>query len=83
MISYTCWTEGRLIETSSATFLKVEDSIRTKLVAARAFSREQAVSVQEAKLDRQEQNWLSYVAGGLFAEVKKTKDRRYYVDVSK
>ena len=83
MISCTCWVEVRLIETSSATFLKVEDSIRTKLVAAQAFSREQAVSVQEANLDKQEQNWLSYVAGGLFAEVKKTKDRRYYVDVSK
>jgi hypothetical protein len=44
-----------------------------------ATSKEKAVTAQEAHLDMQELNWLSYIAGGLFARVKKTKDKRYYV----
>jgi hypothetical protein len=61
----------------------MEDSIREKLLKAKAVSREEAVTIQEADFDMQELNWLDYVAGGLFAEVKKTKDRRYYITVSK
>lgn len=48
-----------------------------------ATSKEKAVTVGEANLDRQEQNWLVYIAGGLFSKVKKTKDKRYYIAVSR
>lgn len=60
----------------------MEDGIRAKLLKAKAVSKEEAVTIQEAHLDMQEQNWLDYVAGGLFSEVKKTRDRRYYITVS-
>jgi len=38
-----------------------------------------AVTIEEAMFDLQEQGWLSYVAGGVFSKVKKTKHQRYYV----
>jgi len=41
------------------------------------------VTIQEARFDMQEQNWLAYVAGGLFADVKKTTERRYYITLTK
>jgi hypothetical protein len=53
----------------------VHARIWTKLTAAGATSIERAVTVQEAHLDMQEQNWLNYFAGGLFAMVKKTQDK--------
>ena len=59
--------------------LNMETRISEKLEAANATSLERAVTFVEAKLDREEQNWLGYVAGGLFARVKKTKDKRYYI----
>jgi len=62
----------------NAVFLKLQNEIWEKLVALEATSEERAVTVKEAKFDLQEQNWLPYVAGGLFAKVKKTKDQRYY-----
>jgi hypothetical protein len=71
------------VEVVSGTIFKMEQSIRAKLLAVKAISREEAVTIQEAQFDMQEQNWLAYVAGGLFAEVKKTPDRRYYVTVSR
>lgn len=67
------------METVSVTFFKMEQNIRAKLLAVDATSKGKAVTIQEADLDMQEQNWLDYVAGGLFASVKKTKDKRYYV----
>ena len=68
------------MEAVSGTLFAMEESIRTKLLAAGATSRERAATVQEAHLDAQEQNWLHYIAGGLFAKVKKTADgRRFYV----
>lgn len=57
----------------------IQDSIRKKLVEAGAISLPRAVIIKEARLDEQEQSWLSCIAGGLFSEVKKTKDKRYYV----
>jgi hypothetical protein len=66
------------MEVVSATFLKMEQSIRTKLLSAGATSIDKAVTIEEADLDIEEQNWLGYVAGGLFSCVKKTKSRRYY-----
>jgi hypothetical protein len=67
------------LEEVSGILFGVQQSISTKLVAAGATSREKAATVQEADLDFQERNWLTYIAGGLFAIVKKTNDERYYV----
>ena len=67
------------METVSATFLKMEQRIRAKLQSVDATSIDKAVTIKEANLNMQEQNWLDYVAGGLFAKVMKTKDRRYYI----
>jgi hypothetical protein len=57
----------------------MEERIKAKLVAAGATSMEKAVTAQEAHLDMQEQNWIHYIAGGLFARVKKTATNLYYV----
>jgi hypothetical protein len=67
------------MEVASGTLFAMKQRIFVKLLAEGATSREKAVTAHEAHLDMQEQNWLNYVAGGLFAKVKKTKDRRYYV----
>jgi hypothetical protein len=63
----------------SGTLLAIQQRISAKLLEMEATSREKAVTAQEAHLDLQELNWLSYIAGGLFARVKKTEDKRYYV----
>ena len=57
----------------------MQQQILAKLIAKDATSEEKAVTAQEANLNMQEQNWLHYIAGGLFARVKKTRDKRYYV----
>ena len=57
----------------------MQQRIIAKLLASDATSRIKAVTAPEAQLDIQEQNWLCYVAGGLNSEVKKTKDKRYYI----
>ena len=63
----------------SGTLLTVQQRVSAKLLEMGATSRENAVTAQEAHFDAQEQNWINYIAGGLFARVKKTKDKRYYV----
>ncbi len=63
---------------ASGTAFSVEERIRAKLVAAGATSSEKAVSSEEAKFDMQEQNWLHYIAGGLFSPVKKAAGNLYY-----
>ena len=63
----------------SGTLLAIQQRISTKLLEMEATSREKAVTAQDAHLDMQELNWLSYIGGGLFARVKKTEDKRYYV----
>jgi hypothetical protein len=68
-----------VMQVASGTLYATQQSIIAKLSAMGATSREKAVTPQEAHLDMQEINWLSYVAGGLFAMVKKTKDKRYYL----
>ena len=67
------------MEKTSAFFLRMEYSIKDKLRSVGATSIDKAVAIEEANLDLQELNWLSCIAGGLFATVKKTKDKRYYV----
>jgi hypothetical protein len=67
------------MEKTSTTFLKMEYSIRDKLRSVGATSKDKAVTIEEANLNMQELNWLSCIAGGMFAHVKKTKNKRYYV----
>jgi hypothetical protein len=67
------------MEACSGTIYAMQQRIIVKLLATGATSREKAATAQEAHLDMQEQNWLNYVAGGLLAKVKKTKDKQYYV----
>ena len=66
------------MEGASGTVFRMEQAIKSKLLAAGADSKERAVTIEEAHFDMQEENWLRYIAGGMFAVVKKTKDRRYY-----
>ena len=68
------------MDMGSGTLFAVQQSIIAKLITIDATSREKAVTIQEALLDKQEQNWLNYIAGGLFSKVKKTEDKRYYIE---
>lgn len=67
------------MEVASGILFSMEERIRTKLIAAGAISHEKAVSAEDADLDMQEQNWIHYIAGGMFAGVKKTAANLYYV----
>jgi hypothetical protein len=67
------------MEEVSKTISEMQQRIASKLRAAGANSEEKAITAQEANFDVPEQNWLNYIAGGLFALVKKTQDKRYYV----
>lgn len=67
------------MEKTTGILFGLEATIRTKLIEVGATSREKAVTSQEAQFDMQEQNWINYIAGGLFAMVKKTGDGRFYV----
>ena len=58
---------------------KMHHRIVGKLEKVGATSMQKAVTIEEARFDLQEQGWLSYVAGGVFSKVKKTKHQRYYV----
>jgi hypothetical protein len=53
--------------------------IVSKIRKAGATSKEKAVTVDEARLDEQEQRWLHYFAGAFLDEIKKTSDKRYYI----
>jgi hypothetical protein len=50
-----------------------------KLRKAGATSKDSAVTIGEADLDYQEQMWLDYFAGAFLGRIKKTGDRRYYI----
>jgi hypothetical protein len=63
---------------AAGTAFGIEERIRAKLVAVGATSSERAVTSEEAHFDMQEQNWLHYVAGGLFSRVKKASCNMYY-----
>jgi hypothetical protein len=67
------------LEKTTGILFRLEATIRTKLIAVGATSRGTAVTSQEAQFDMQEKNWINYIAGGLFAMVKKTGDGRFYV----
>lgn len=68
------------MELVSGTLFSMEERIKIKLLAAGATSREKAVTAIQAQLDFQEGNWIHYIAGGLFACVKKTATNQYYVE---
>ncbi len=53
--------------------------ILSKIEKAGATSKEKAVTVEEAELDLEEQQWLTYFAGGFLSRIKKTEDQRYYI----
>jgi hypothetical protein len=67
------------MQEASKTVSEMQQRIASKLKAAGANSQDKAVTAQEADFDFPEQNWLNYIAGGLFAQVKKTQDKRYYI----
>ena len=52
---------------------EMQQRIASKLRAVGANSNDKAVTAQEAVFDVSEQNWLGYIAGGLFALVKKPR----------
>lgn len=58
---------------------KMRQRIVNRLEKVGATSRQKAVTVEEAKFDLYELEWLNYVAGGFLSKVKKTKDQLYYV----
>jgi len=58
---------------------KMKQRLIRKLEKAGATSEEKAVTVEEAKLDLLEQYWLDYFAGSFLGNIKKTRDRRYYL----
>jgi hypothetical protein len=58
---------------------KMRFKILSKLRKAGAVSEANAVTIREAALDYQEQMWLDYFAGVFLGKIKKTDDRRYYV----
>jgi hypothetical protein len=71
--------KNRNMEVVSGILFGMEERIRAKLIEAGATSHEKAVNAQQAHLDNQEENWIHYIAGGMFAAVKKTADNLYYV----
>jgi len=58
---------------------KMHHRITSKIENAGATSIEKAVTIEEAGLDVQEQQWLNYFAGAFLDKIKKTEDKRYYV----
>lgn len=58
---------------------KMELRLIRKLQKAGATSRENAVTVLEAKLDEQEEDWIDYFAGSFLESIKKTQNHTYYL----
>ena len=58
---------------------KMELRLIRKLEKAGATSLENAVTVLEAKLDEQEQDWIDYFAGSFLEKIKKTSNQTYYL----
>lgn len=69
------------METTTGVLYGLEMSIRAKLIAIGATSSETAVTGQQADLSMQETNWMDYIAGGMFATIKKTRNRQFYVAI--
>jgi hypothetical protein len=67
------------MEATSGILYAIEAGIRSKLVDMGAISIDKAATSQQANLSFKEENWIDYIAGGMFAAVKRTKDGRFYV----
>ena len=70
--------EGHGLSLSGFQF-KMQYKILNKLRKAGAVSKDSAVTIREADLDYQEQMWLDYFAGVFLGKIKKTDNRRYYI----
>ncbi|KON31974.1 MAG: hypothetical protein AC479_08065 [miscellaneous Crenarchaeota group-6 archaeon AD8-1] len=69
------------METSSVIVFGIEANIKSKLLSMGATSIEKAVTSRQARFSYQEESWISYIAGGMFAIIKKTKDGRFYAPI--
>jgi hypothetical protein len=69
------------MEATSGILWAVQAGIRSKLVAMGATSQDKAATSQQARFSMKEVNWIDYIAGGMFAEIKKTGDGRFYVPI--
>ena len=58
---------------------KMHYKILHKLRKAGAVTKDSAVTIGEAELNREEQMWLDYFAGSFLGRIKKTQDHRYYI----
>jgi len=58
---------------------KMKNRLVRKFEKVGAISEETAVTIIDANLDLQEQYWLPYFAGSFLGNIKKTRDRRYYL----
>ena len=67
------------MEKSSGIIYGIEARLRSKLVSLGATSEEKALTSKEANFNLEELRWINYIAGGMFAKVKKTSDNRYYI----
>ena len=63
----------------SGIHFRMHQKIIDKLKKAGATSKERAATIEEARFDLEELQWLDYFAGIFLGKVKKTKDYRYYV----
>ncbi len=67
------------MEKSSGIIYGIEARIVSKLVSLGATSKEKALTSKQANFNLEELRWINYIAGGMFAKVKKTSDNRYYI----
>ena len=65
--------------TMSGIQFKIHQRLIRKFEKVGAISEETAVTIEDAKLDLQEQYWLPYFAGTFLGRIKKTEDHRYYL----
>jgi hypothetical protein len=69
------------MEATSGILFAIQAGIRSKLVALGATLQDKAATSQQARFSMKEINWIDYIAGGMFATIKKTGDGRFYVPV--
>ncbi len=69
------------MEATSGIHFAIKAKIKSKLAAVGAISRDKAVTCNQANFSMQERNWIDYIAGGMFAEVKKTGTGRFYAAI--
>lgn len=69
------------MEKSSGIIYGIEARLRSKLMSLGATSKEKALTSKQANFSIEELMWIDYIAGGMFAKVKKTADGRFYVPI--